>query len=215
MAFTAKILSWRLRHLNIVGCLLKRRPTKGWSRAPQDLPLATPLLSPDIHIQPLGTDLHTFPWKTCRGILFKDQSIFHWGDHFINFYYFLSLLCTDIGWRNLMLITHGTTADVTVPCTSIMMFGVNFIYSFFWTEYCQSIICYYSSWDNFNFFCNMFRWTGILKRDASEPLHRSAADFMHLNQILSNVMGTPPKMLTQRIPMLENLCLSTNHGNGP
>ena len=26
-----------------------------------------------------------------------------------------------------MLITHGTTADVTVPCTSIMMFGVNFI----------------------------------------------------------------------------------------
>ena len=29
MAFTAKILSWRFRHLNIVGCLLKRRPTKG------------------------------------------------------------------------------------------------------------------------------------------------------------------------------------------
>ena len=43
MAFTAKILSWRFRHLNIVGCLLKRRPTKGGSRAPQDLPLATPL----------------------------------------------------------------------------------------------------------------------------------------------------------------------------
>ena len=38
MAFTAKILSWRFRHLNIVGCLLKRRPTKGESRAPQDLP---------------------------------------------------------------------------------------------------------------------------------------------------------------------------------
>ena len=114
-----------------------------------------------------------------------------------------------------MLITHGTTADVTVPCTSIMMFGVNFIYSFFRTEYCQSIICYNSSCDNFNFSCNMFRWTGILKRDASEPLHRSAADFMHLNQILSNVMRTPPKMLTQRIPMLENLCLSANHGNGP
>ena len=36
MAFTAKILSWRFRHLNIVGCLLKRRPTKGGSRAPQD-----------------------------------------------------------------------------------------------------------------------------------------------------------------------------------
>ena len=45
MAFTAKILSWRFRHLNIVGCLLKRRPTKGGSRAPQDLPLATPLRS--------------------------------------------------------------------------------------------------------------------------------------------------------------------------
>ena len=29
MAFTAKILSWRFRHLNVVGCLLKRRPTKG------------------------------------------------------------------------------------------------------------------------------------------------------------------------------------------
>ena len=29
MASTAKILSWRFRHLNIVGCLLKRRPTKG------------------------------------------------------------------------------------------------------------------------------------------------------------------------------------------
>ena len=45
MAFTAKILSWCFRHLNIVGsCLLKRRPTKGGSRAPQDPPpLATPL----------------------------------------------------------------------------------------------------------------------------------------------------------------------------
>ena len=38
MAFTDKILSWRFRHLNIVGCLLKRRPTKGGSRAPQDPP---------------------------------------------------------------------------------------------------------------------------------------------------------------------------------
>ena len=46
MAFTAKILSCRFRHLNIVGCLLKRRPTKGGSRAPQDPPpLATPLKS--------------------------------------------------------------------------------------------------------------------------------------------------------------------------
>ena len=30
MAFTAKILSWLFCHLNIIGCLLKRRPTKGW-----------------------------------------------------------------------------------------------------------------------------------------------------------------------------------------
>ena len=29
MAFTARILSWRFRHLNIIGCMLKRRPTKG------------------------------------------------------------------------------------------------------------------------------------------------------------------------------------------
>ena len=36
MAFMAKILSWRFRHLNIVGCLLKRRSTKGGSRVPQD-----------------------------------------------------------------------------------------------------------------------------------------------------------------------------------
>ena len=38
MAFTAKILSWLFRHLNIVGCLLKRRPTKEGSRANQDPP---------------------------------------------------------------------------------------------------------------------------------------------------------------------------------
>ena len=51
MAFTAKILSWRFRHLNIVGCLLKRRPTKGGSRAPQDPPLATPLILYLIYIE--------------------------------------------------------------------------------------------------------------------------------------------------------------------
>ena len=42
MAFTAKMLSWRFRHLNVVGCLLKRRPTKGGHGHPQT-PLATPL----------------------------------------------------------------------------------------------------------------------------------------------------------------------------
>ena len=46
MAFTAKIVSWRFRHLNIVGCLLKRRPTKGegGSRAPQDPPSYAPVV---------------------------------------------------------------------------------------------------------------------------------------------------------------------------
>ena len=42
MAFTAKILSWHFRHVNIVGCLLKRRPTNGGSRAPQDPPPPPP-----------------------------------------------------------------------------------------------------------------------------------------------------------------------------
>ena len=31
-------------HLNIVGCLLTKRLTKGGSRAPQDPPLATPMV---------------------------------------------------------------------------------------------------------------------------------------------------------------------------
>ena len=48
MAFTAKILSWRFRHLNIVGFLLKRKPTKGVSRAPQDLPPPPPSYTPDL-----------------------------------------------------------------------------------------------------------------------------------------------------------------------
>ena len=38
MAFTAKILSWRFCHLNIVGCLLKRRPTKGGHGHPRTPP---------------------------------------------------------------------------------------------------------------------------------------------------------------------------------
>ena len=44
MAFTAKILSWRFRRLNIVGCLLKRRPTKGGVTGTPGPPLATPLI---------------------------------------------------------------------------------------------------------------------------------------------------------------------------
>ena len=42
MAFTTKILSCRFCHLNIVGCLLKRRPTNWGSRAPQDPPSYAP-----------------------------------------------------------------------------------------------------------------------------------------------------------------------------
>ena len=49
MAFTAKILSWRFRYLNIVGCLLKRRPTKEGSRAPQDPPSYAPGLT-ELHL---------------------------------------------------------------------------------------------------------------------------------------------------------------------
>ena len=46
MAFTAKILSWPLRHLNIIGCLLKRRPSKGGHRHPR-----TPLsYAPDSNV---------------------------------------------------------------------------------------------------------------------------------------------------------------------
>ena len=43
MAFTAKILSCRFRHLNIVGCLLKRRPTKGGHGHPRTPPSYAPV----------------------------------------------------------------------------------------------------------------------------------------------------------------------------
>ena len=57
MAFTAKILSWRFRHLNIVGCLLKRRPTKGGGgvTGTPGPPLATPLvLQNPKHVMPFN-----------------------------------------------------------------------------------------------------------------------------------------------------------------
>ena len=44
MSFTAKILSWRFHYLNILGCLLKRRPTSGGCHGhPSPPSLATPL----------------------------------------------------------------------------------------------------------------------------------------------------------------------------
>ena len=42
-AFTANILSKRFRHLNIVGCLLKRRPTKGGHGHPRTPPSYAPV----------------------------------------------------------------------------------------------------------------------------------------------------------------------------
>ena len=45
-AFTANILSWRFRHLNIVGCLLKRGPTKGGHGHPRTPPPLPPNYAP-------------------------------------------------------------------------------------------------------------------------------------------------------------------------
>ena len=45
MAFMAKISSWRFRHLNIVGCLLKRGPTKRGHGHPKTPPSYAPVLS--------------------------------------------------------------------------------------------------------------------------------------------------------------------------
>ena len=51
MAFTAKILSWRFRHLNIVGCLLKRSPTKGGDHGhPRTPPPPPSSYAPDFHL---------------------------------------------------------------------------------------------------------------------------------------------------------------------
>ena len=52
MAFTAKILSWRFRHLNIVGCLLKRRPTKGGHGHPRTPP--SPSYAPGCNLSDLA-----------------------------------------------------------------------------------------------------------------------------------------------------------------
>ena len=47
MAFTAKILSWLFRYLNIVGCLLKKKASQGGgvtgTPGPPPPPVATPL----------------------------------------------------------------------------------------------------------------------------------------------------------------------------
>ena len=48
MAFTAKILSWRFRHLDIVSCLLKRRPTREWGG--HGHPRTPPSYAPDVDL---------------------------------------------------------------------------------------------------------------------------------------------------------------------
>ena len=63
MAFTAKILSWRFRHPNIVGCFIKRRPTKGGHGHPRTPPSYAPaqrgsnqyrIMDPEIEIEGRG-----------------------------------------------------------------------------------------------------------------------------------------------------------------
>ena len=44
MAFTAKILSWCFRHLNIVGCFTQKKAYLGGITGTPGPPLATPLL---------------------------------------------------------------------------------------------------------------------------------------------------------------------------
>ena len=45
MAFTAKILLWRFRHLNIVGCLFKEGLPRGVHGHPRTPPSYAPVLS--------------------------------------------------------------------------------------------------------------------------------------------------------------------------
>ena len=51
MAFTIKILSWRFRHLNIVGVCSKEGLSRGGggSRAPQDPTSYAPVSGDDVH----------------------------------------------------------------------------------------------------------------------------------------------------------------------
>ena len=44
MAFTAKILSWRFRHLNIVALFAQKKAYQGGVTGTPGLPLATPLV---------------------------------------------------------------------------------------------------------------------------------------------------------------------------
>ena len=61
MPFTAKILSWRFRHLNIVGCLLKRRPSKGVSRGTKNLDIANVHFVSPLALRYIDVSLYVIP----------------------------------------------------------------------------------------------------------------------------------------------------------
>ena len=67
-------------------------------------------LSPNIHIQILQTDLHTFPLRISWENLMADQSIFIFlfSDHFINSHNLISWQDMNIAGRKLKLVTIGT-----------------------------------------------------------------------------------------------------------
>ena len=84
-------------------------------------------LSPNIHIQILQTDLHTFPWRISWENLIKDQRFFPC-DHFINSHRLCSWLSMDIVRRKLCLVTIGMMFDakerlMNVACI-IRMYGI-------------------------------------------------------------------------------------------
>ena len=78
-SFMAKILSWRFRQLNIVGCLLKRRPTKGGHGHPKTPPSHAPVffgVGEAHHWWLLFQVAATWPiWR----IMQIEQGIIHWG----------------------------------------------------------------------------------------------------------------------------------------
>ena len=78
-SFMAKILSWRFRQLNIVGCLLKRRPTKGGHGHPRTPPSYVPVffgVREMHHWWLLFQVAATWPiWR----IMQIEQGIIHWG----------------------------------------------------------------------------------------------------------------------------------------
>ena len=74
-------------------------------------------LSPNIYIQILQTDLHTFPYWISWENLFKDQSIS------FSFSQLLFLLCIDIDRRKIMLVSQSKRKSLYsfVPWTSTIL----------------------------------------------------------------------------------------------